>query len=257
MKTIAFMLIGTLSALPAGAAVQRSLEWGWSVDQDVTEEFSELLEMGELNAGDELVLEETYRISGTHELPDDFTLSAVHGAGFEVTDATDGNHGPFLVLGNGTTLHNLTVNYVNTPELGPHGTNPQHEKHFARMTGITASGKKNIRIENCRLVGSISHHLKFSDQCERPKIIGSHIVGGYWTILLSAEDALFRECLVESYQGDGIKTVWVKSTLVEECVFQDGGREGKGFWRNALSTLVCPGGRGDKAMRTREWWQRG
>jgi len=39
------------------------------------------------------------------------------GAGFEVTDAKT-NGKPLLELGNRTTLHNLTIIYMNTPELG-------------------------------------------------------------------------------------------------------------------------------------------
>ena len=66
--------------------VHHSSEFGWSADQDVTEQFAALLESGKLKPNEELVLDHKYRIRGSHSLPDSFTLSAVKGAGFDVTD---------------------------------------------------------------------------------------------------------------------------------------------------------------------------
>ena len=86
-------------------------------DQDVTEAFATLLESGKLKAGEELVLDHKYRISGSHTLPDNFTLSAVKGAGFDVTDAAEPkSNRPLLELGDGNTLRNLTITYLNTPD---------------------------------------------------------------------------------------------------------------------------------------------
>lgn len=210
--------------LPTQAAVHHSSDFGWKSGQDVTDAFSELLQTGRLKTGDQFIFEHAYRMSGTHELPDGFTLSAKQGAGIEVTDAE--THGPILILGHQTVLRNLTIHYLGTPALGPQGTNPQHEEHFTRKTGILANGKDDIRIENCRLIGSISHHIKLAGRCNRPRIVGCHIRGGFWTIYLSANDAVLRHCVIEDYQGDGIKTDWAKRPLVDTCVFQDGGRDG-------------------------------
>jgi len=221
---------------PASAAaakplsVIRSTELGWEAGQDVTHEFATLLAKGELGAGHELVLDHTYRISGSHAVPDGATTSAVKDAGFDVTDAVDfkGSR-PLLDLGNGTTLRNLTIRYLNTPPLGP--TGEERGVTFTGRVGIQASGKRDIRIEKCRLTGSIGHHLKLSD-CVGPEVIGCHIAGGHWSVYLcGVSNGVFRRCVIEKCQGDGIKTGGgisgiIDDMLVEECVFQDNLRDG-------------------------------
>ena len=57
--------------------VHRSSDFGWAANQDVTEAFSALLDSGKLKAGEELVLDHKYRISGSHTLPDNFGVSSV------------------------------------------------------------------------------------------------------------------------------------------------------------------------------------
>jgi hypothetical protein len=226
------------------ATVHHSSDMGWTPGQDVSRQFAALLSSDTIKASDELRLDHTYRISGTHQLPDDFILSAAKDGGFDVTDAVSDKNRTFLVLGNRTTLRNLTVTYLNTPKLGPDaGTNPRRGAHFYPMVGITASGKSDIRIEYCRLEGSISHQIKLSD-CARPHIIGCHILGGYWSTYLTGNvtDAVFRNCLIEKCQGDGIKTgrggsYGVKRVLVENCVFQDCGRDAidtTGGWKDSI-----------------------
>lgn len=81
------------------------------------------------------------------------------------------------------------------------------------------------------MVGSINHHIKLI-QCSDLKVIGCHIAGGHWSVFLSAVDGLvFRRCLIEKCQGDGIKTGdgskgIVRNVVVEDCVFQDNLRDG-------------------------------
>ena len=212
------------------ARIHRSSDFGWKADQDVTEAFQQLLESGELKPGDEMRLQHTYRIAGSHSLPDNFTLSAVKGAGFDVTDAAEPNNNRALLdLGSGNVLRNLTITYLNTPPLGPSGE--KHEVNFTRRLGIWARDKHKIRIENCRLTGSIGHHLKLTD-CNGVEVIGTHVAGGHWSVLLTGCDKLvFRRCLIEKCQGDGIKTGGgatgaVRRGLVENCVFQDNLRDG-------------------------------
>jgi len=224
------LLLSLAFALPLHAKTHRSTELGWMERQDVTEAFGKLLADGTLKQGDELRLEHTFRISGSHSLPDNFTLSAVKGAGFEVTDAVDPklSHALFE-LGNGVSVRNLTIHYLNTPPLGP--TGGKHGVHFTRRLGVQARDKKGIRIENCRFSGSINHHLRLTD-CTDIEIVGTHVAGGYWSIMLTNCDKLvFRRCLIEQCQGDGIKTGGgesgvVRNVLVENCVFQDNGRDG-------------------------------
>ena len=214
------------------AAVHHSSDLGWQAGRDISRQFAELLEGETIEPGDELRLDHRYRISGKHELPDDFVLSAVKGGGFDVTDAAADKSRTFLVLGNRTTLRNLTITYLNTPVPGPDaGTNPTRGVHFHKMTGITASDKSDICIEFCRLDGSINHQIKLAN-CARPRIVGCHIIGGYWSTYLigNVTDPLFRNCLIEKCQGDGIKTGrggsgGVKRALIENCVFQDCGRD--------------------------------
>jgi hypothetical protein len=228
---IAFVaLIGLICTFPVTAEVYRSSAFGWVAGQDVTGEFAGLLESGKLGAGDELVLEHTYRISGAHELPENFTLSAVKDAGFAVTDAAEPDHNrPFLELGDNGTLRNLTITYLNTPPLGP--TGEKRGVTFTRRKGIHARGKSNLRIENCRLTGSIGQQIILTD-CTKVDIIGSHIAGGHWTVyLVGVADITFRHCLIEKCQGDGIKTGGnrpkaTRRVLVENCVFQDNLRDG-------------------------------
>jgi len=225
------------------ATVHHSSDLGWTAGQDVSKHLAALLSNETIKANDELKLDHIYRISGTHQLPNDFILSAVKGGGFEVTDAVSDKNHTFLILGNRTTLRNLTITYLDTPALGPDaGTNPTRGKHFYPMIGITAKGKSDIRIEHCRLEGSISHQIKLSD-CARPQVISCHILGGYWSTYLTGNvtDAVFRNCLIEKCQGDGIKTgrrgsYGVKRALVENCVFQDCGRDGidtTGGWKDS------------------------
>ncbi len=210
--------------------LHRSSDLGWKAGQDVTEAFQQLLESGKLNPGEELRLEHTFRISGSHRLPDDFTISAAEDAGFDVTDAADPNDNrPLLELGNGAIVRNLTITYLNTPPLGP--TGEKHDVNFTRRLGIQAREKNGIRIENCRLKGSIGHHLKFTD-CSDIEVIATHVAGGHWSVLLTGCDKLvFRRCVIEQCQGDGIKTGGgasgaVRRVLVEDCVFQDNLRDG-------------------------------
>ena len=223
MRITIILLFAVSTAMSGQAAVRRSSDLGWKAGQDVTEAFAQLFETGTLKAGDEFVLDHTYKISGKHELPDNFTLSAKKGAGFEVTDATPKAPGPFLTLGAKNTLRNVTITYLNTPPLGP--TGEKHEVNFTRMTGILAEGKDDLLFENCRLIGSIGHHVKLADQCNRPRFIGCHIAGGHWSVLISAKDAVFKRCVIEKCQGDGIKG-GADRILVDNCVFQDSLRDG-------------------------------
>lgn len=230
MRVTTALLVGLLSALPARAAVHHSSDFGWEANQDVTEVFTTLLESGKIQAGDELVLDHKYRVSGTHELPDNLTLSAVKGAGFEVIDAANPKtNGPLLELGNGNALRNLTITYLNTPPLGPTGEG--HQVDFTNRLGIQARGKNGLRIQDCRLTGSINHHLRLTD-CSKVEVIGCHIAGGHWSVLLDdVADLAFRRCLIEKCQGDAIKTGGgsngaVRGVLLENCVFQDNLRDG-------------------------------
>jgi hypothetical protein len=231
MRTLILFFACLVGATAARATTHHSSELGWSAGQDVTDELAEFL-ADTAAAGDELRLEHTYRVSGTHQLPDDFTLSAAPGGGFDVTDAASDQHRAFLHLGHGNTLRGLTITYLDTPEPGPRGTHPERGVDFYPMNGITITDKSDILIEACALYGSINHHVKVAGGSQI-QIIGTHVVGGYWTIYLAGDvtDVVFRRCVIEQCQGDGIKTgrggaFGVKRVLVDTCLFQDNGRDG-------------------------------
>ena len=237
MRTMVILLVCVLFALPLQAKVYHSSDFGWEDGQDVTEKFAGLLKSGKFAKGDELVLDHTYRISGSHQLPAEFTLSAVKGGGFDVTDVVQGNNYPLLVLNDDTTVRNLTITYLNTPHLDDPRSGITHGEDFIDKAGIHASGKKNIVLENLHLEGSIAHHVQLEGKCEKPKFIGCRLIGGFWTVVLSAKDAVFRRCVFEKSHGDGIKTGWAKRPLVENCVFQDCGRDGidtTGGWDDSV-----------------------
>lgn len=216
------------AAAPAGGkTVHHSTDFGWTAGQDVTEQFTALLASGKLKAGEELVLDHTFRTSGGHKLPANFTLSAVKGAGFDVPAKPV--HSPLLALADGCALRNLTITYLDTPPLEGRGI--KHGVDFIDRIGINAADKNDLLIENCALTGSIAHHIALHD-CSRVKVIGCHIAGGFWTVVLvGVSDLVFQRCLIEKSHGDGIKTcrgqrTVVQRVLVEDCVFQDNGRDG-------------------------------
>jgi len=228
------LLSGTAVAAetPGGRTVHQSTDFGWEANQDVTEAFTKLLEDGTLKAGDELVLKHTYRINlGNRKrarvLPANFTLSAVKGAGFNVYGLTQENKAPLpvLELGDRNTLRNLSIvcEGVPTKVLAP----SRGAKYFRELT-IFAKEKDDILIENCLLSGLVGHNIRL-DRCRRPKIIGCRIVGGYWSVVLGASDALIWRCVFEQSTCDSIKTgaapdgTACKNIVVENCVFQDNG----------------------------------
>lgn len=212
-----------------GRTVHHSTDFGWKANQDVTEQFTKLLQGGTLKVGEELVLDHTYRLNimskSPRTLPANFTLSAAKGAGFAVCGFSQETNARVAVLelGDRNTLRNLTITCEGVPTKI---VAPKRQARFFKGTVITASGKEDLLIENCRLDGLISHNIRMAN-CRGLKVIGSHIVGGYWSVYLaSVTDAVFRRCLFEKSTCDGIKTGNLggkacRSFVVEDCVFQD------------------------------------
>lgn len=228
MSKLSLFLVCAMCVLPLNAATYHSSDFGWKADQDVTQDLTKLLEDGGLKAGDELVLDTTYRIDimskNKRTLPASFTLSAVKGAGFDVYGfsqlSTPPN--PVLDLGDGNTLRNVTINCEGVPTKI---VAPKRQAKYFSGTAIYANGKKDILIENCRLSGLMGHNIHVA-ACRRLEIIGCQIVGGYWSVYLAdVTDAVFRRCLFEKSTCDGIKTGGggkaCRNIVVEACVFQD------------------------------------
>ena len=236
LASIALLALGVSTwateTTKGGRTVHHSADFGWTANQDVTEQFTKLLTDGTLKAGEELVLDHTYRIDGQSKnrrvLPANFTLSAVKGAGFEVVNLPGKGVGPtVLELGDRNTLRNLSITCVGVPtEI----RTPKNEYKFFSAVGVLAQSKNDILIENCLLDGAITHQIRLSG-CERVKVMGCHIIGGFWSVcLITVNDIAFWRCLIEKCQGDGIKTVGsdkvCRNILVENCVFQDNRDDG-------------------------------
>lgn len=222
------------------ARVIHSSDLGWKADQDITEAFAGLLKGGELKAGDELVLDHRYRIAGSHKLPDNFTLSAKKGAGFEVTDAYSSLNAGVLTLGSNTTLRNLLITYLYTPDTGGMGIRAaQRGIDVLNRTGIVLpSGGKNILFENCRFDGMIAHHVR-GVECDLVTFTGCQVVGGFWAVTIwGGEDLVFRNCLFERSAADAYKG-GTDGGIFENCLFQD-------CTRDAIDTT---GGLNDTVVR--------
>ena len=57
---------------------------------------------GTFKAGDTFILDHMYRVTGSgHQLPDNFTLAAVKGGGFDIVDSASSTRA-LIFLGNGT-----------------------------------------------------------------------------------------------------------------------------------------------------------
>jgi len=196
--------------------VLHSADLGWEPMQNVSEAFAKLLKEGVLKPGVDLRLDQMYRISGSYVLPDNVTISAVKGGGFHIIDAKE-NSAPLFKIGNGNVLNNVIFHYVNTPELGGRGI--KHGVDFFDKQSLWASDKQDILIKNCRLEGMIAIHIRL-DRCKRVRLIGCHIIGGFWAVSPDVTDFVVRRCLFEKACCDGMK-VSLRRALVEDCVFQN------------------------------------
>ncbi len=201
---------------PARATLVRTADLGWKPMQNVTEAFAKLLKDGVLKPGVDLRLDQMYRISGSHVLPDNVTISAKKGGGFHVIDAKE-NMKPLFRLGNGNVLNNVVLYYANTPKLGVRSI--RHGIDFFDKQALRATDKHDILVKNCRLEGMIAIHIRL-DGCKRVRLIGNHIIGGFWAVSPNVTDFVVRRCLFEKACCDGMK-VGMRRALVEDCVFQN------------------------------------
>ncbi|MEO1543580.1 MAG: hypothetical protein AAFR75_06130, partial [Pseudomonadota bacterium] len=125
---------------------------GWTAGQDISDEFASLV--GALRPGDTLVLEDMFRISGSnHQLPDDFTLTATKGGGFDIIDA-DTNSNPLLRLGDGNTLDNVTISTVSsTPDTGYSGNDAKSGVDYVPGAVIAAFDVDDLTIVDSAFEG--------------------------------------------------------------------------------------------------------
>lgn len=228
-----------------------SSDLGWTSGQDVSQEFSSLV--GMLRPGDTLVLEHMFRISGSnHKLPDNFTLTAEAGGGFDVRDAGS-NSNPLLLLGNGNTLDNVTISTTSsTPDTGYSGNNPSSGVDYAPGSVIGAFGVNDITISSSAFEGNVAMHfdLRFVDNVT---VEDSSFSGGLYQMRWLGEGSNYTidNSVFQDALGDGIKTVQtggggISKITITDSYFLDNARDGidttGGFQDSLISNTVFVGG---------------
>ncbi|MEO1346876.1 MAG: right-handed parallel beta-helix repeat-containing protein [Pseudomonadota bacterium] len=227
-----------------------SSDLGWTAGQDISDEFASLV--GALRPGDTLVLEDMFRISGSnHQLPDDFTLTATKGGGFDIIDA-DTNSNPLLRLGDGNTLDNVTISTVSsTPDTGYSGNDAKSGVDYVPGAVIAAFDVDDLTIVDSAFEGNVAMHfdLRFVDNVT---VKSSTFDGGYYQMRwigeasnYSVEGSVFQNAL-----GDGIKTVKgngaISNITVKDSYFLNNERDGidttGGFKDSVISNTVFVGG---------------
>ena len=211
-------------------AVWYSSDLGWLPGSDVSSEFSLFLS-DRFSSGDTLVLEDTYRLSGSNlRVPEGVTLTAVKGGGFDVvTSGRDSS--PLLVLSDDVTVDNITFTAVAAPNTGYSGANPQvgtdyHAKRVLRVDG------DRVTVENSAFAGNVAMHMDVEGGNDLT-IRDSLFEGGFYQVRLngSTDDARILGSHFRKALGDGIKTESIdgqgpQRTLVRDSLFDDNARDG-------------------------------
>ncbi|WP_161787050.1 right-handed parallel beta-helix repeat-containing protein [Leisingera daeponensis] len=180
--------------------------FGWSAGQDISGAFADLLSNNTFKAGDTLVLEDTYRISGSRlRLPENFTLTAKDGAGLDVRTASAADSSPLFILSNGATVDNVTFDVVNAPETSYDGILPAagQDYHKKRLLLVAGDG---VTVKDSTFSGNVSMHIDVQGS-NGLTVDSSLFEGGFYQLRIVAGDGAtisgshFRKSL-----GDGIKT---------------------------------------------------
>ncbi|WP_051337282.1 right-handed parallel beta-helix repeat-containing protein [Leisingera daeponensis] len=186
--------------------VWHSSDLGWSAGQDVSSAFASLLSSKKFKAGDTLVLEDTYKISGAHlRLPENFTLTAKDGAGLDVrtTSATDTS--PLFLLSKGVTVDNVTFDVVNAPKTSYDGILPAAGQDYHKKRVLVVEGD-GVTVKDSAFSGNVSMHIDVQGG-NGLTVDSSLFEGGFYQLRVVAGDGAtisgshFRKSL-----GDGIKT---------------------------------------------------
>ncbi|QIE55943.1 right-handed parallel beta-helix repeat-containing protein [Pikeienuella piscinae] len=182
-----------------------SSDLGWNSGQDVSGEIGSLL-ANRFKAGDTLVLEDTYQISGANlRLPKDFTLTAVDGGGFDVrTSAKDSS--ALFVLSDGVTIDNMTFTAIDAPGTGYRGANPQSGTDYHAKRVLVVDGD-DVTIEDSAFTGNVAMHVDVPGGDDLT-IRSSYFEGGFYQVRLvgGADDARILSSHFRKSLGDGIKT---------------------------------------------------
>jgi hypothetical protein len=206
--------------------VWHSSQFGWKAGQDISQQFASLAK-GTFKQGDTVILDHMYKIGGSGiQLPDNFTLAAVKGGGFDVQDTTHGS--PLISLGNGNKLDNLTVTHSKAPNTGYDGNNPAAGVDYHYGATFEIRGKNNVTVETSKFKGNVAMFFDVVNS-DNLTVRNSHFDGAayqmYWAGLntdFRVENSLFQNALI-----DGIKTVagggmGMQRATIVNSVFENG-----------------------------------
>jgi len=183
-----------------------SSDLGWTAGQDVSDAFATLLSTNTFQAGDTLVLEETYVISGSNmRLPANFTLTAQNGSGLDVRTTSPTDSSALFVLSDGVTVDNVTFTAGNAPDTGYSAANPVSgtDYHAKRVLVVTGDG---VTIEDSAFSGNVSMHIDVQGG-DNFTISSSSFDGGFYQVRnVGGDDATITASHFTNSLGDGIKT---------------------------------------------------
>ncbi|UWQ48123.1 right-handed parallel beta-helix repeat-containing protein [Leisingera aquaemixtae] len=212
--------------------VWHSSDLGWSAGQDVSSAFASLLSSKKFKAGDTLVLEDTYKISGSHlRLPENFTLTAEKGAGLDVRTTSPTDTSPLFLLSNGVTVDNVTFDVVNAPKTGYSGAKPVSgsDYHTKRILVVEGDG---VTVQNSAFSGNVSMHIDVLNG-DRFSLDKSSFEGGFYQVrIVGGDDAKVTGSHFRKSLGDGIKTTATpdgdapERMLVADSFFERNARDG-------------------------------
>jgi hypothetical protein len=210
-----------------------SSDFGWNNGQDVSDSFKDLL-YSKFKPGDHFILEGEFKVSGKElKLPNDFTLSAVKGGGFEIQDGNQYTN-YFLELGQNNVLSNLTI----THKVGTDNLNKQT---------FRINDSDNVKIINCSFEGKVGTFVD-AQAGDGLVVRNTQFDGGYYQLRLGRVDgSLIEQSLFKNSFGDGIKTergngVGPNNVVVNGSVFENNLRDGidtaGGFLNGIISNSI-------------------
>ncbi len=209
-----------------------SSDFGWTAGQDVTNEFAALLKTT-LKAGDTFILDDMYSISAGAklQLPDDFTLAAEFGGGFDLLN-TNATSSPALLMGDRSTLDNVTITASGAPDTGYKGTHAVVGTDFHLAVAVGIYGANDVTIVNASFSGSITNFVQVKGG-NNLTIEDSRFDGGLAQLHMSGgtDDARIVGSHFKDALGDGIKTERIgengpQRAQVLDCFFEGANRDG-------------------------------
>jgi hypothetical protein len=207
--------------------IWHSSDFGWTAGQDISKPFAALAK-GTFKPGDTVILDHMYKIGGSGiQLPDNFTLAAVKGGGFDVYDSA-ANSAPLISLGNGNKLDNLTVTHSKAPNTGYEGNNPAAGVDYHYGATFEINGKHDVTIESSKFKGNVAMFFDVMGS-DNLTVRNSHFDGAAYQMRwgglctdFRVENSLFQNALV-----DGIKTIdgggaGTQRATIVNSVFENG-----------------------------------